>query len=967
MKKLFKNKILLIPTQFNVNGRIIETVYKNIYNKPHGDIIKIKQKNNLFYNMIFKFFSHTEQIFKFLLNNEVKNTNDTKNIIEFNNIKCSHNLKIRLKEHYFLNKILTNPGNSQSKIERNQSDLILKFQNSSNSIFDLINSLEFLDYKAYLAINKYLIENLKFSKFNNTFKNNILSFSLELFQNKKRNLTQNNSSNENNIKEQQKNIEYLKIYDEAQNKSFEKDLLNHTIQKKIKKILKKEHNYYLLKDPIMDDNSFNFNTEIDQLIRSYRKERLSQRKFNIENIIKIVSSIFDHSKFENENKLISRMNKAELKNFKIKELIEDNEEYERKEKKKKEQTILNENKYEKIEKNEKNSEIIIEKIKRLPNWKNHRGSYSSLRRSLLVNEKSIRKLNRFFWKEKYLLLFRNKVNRNNLKINDYLFEKKFRRRNEQKNEFIVKNKDKQQHSFSEIWMNKNKEDIITLMTFFIIKEKLFSNIEYKPSNLEIEKYIYGYLKNKLDNNDYNLNEEIIKSFIPFMSKNNSNKEILNNFIKSKNKHDKMILINKFNSLYSNQLGLNITNYSYKVSLKDLTNTVKINNKIFPINIKIEKYDDYIKNKDLIKDIIDNYYKEFKIIHMYHNSNKILKNKIKKQASEIFLRKYSINEMNQILKKLKNILEGNMLNTNLTNYSSLFNTLEKLSNMKDSEIKYPKIIYDTYIKNKFKYKLNKIQNQKIVNALQFNDYSSYYNNFEAFEINFYKSIKKDPFFKHSIQNFLIFQCDQKNNFEEIRGLTNKIKNITNSLENIGNTSNVYEEIFKNMNEFSNDDMDKYYNIMKNVSNKSENDIINKEKNTELERRIKLDNFKIAKSGKRKTARASVIMTPGIGIFTINNIPLNNYFSNEYTRAKALLPLSITNLIGKVDIRSYVRGSGDNSQAEALIPAIGKCIVELDQNHFKILNENLMLTNDPRIVERKKPGLQKARKGQVYRRR
>ena len=68
---------------------------------------------------------------------------------------------------------------------------------------------------------------------------------------------------------------------------------------------------------------------------------------------------------------------------------------------------------------------------------------------------------------------------------------------------------------------------------------------------------------------------------------------------------------------------------------------------------------------------------------------------------------------------------------------------------------------------------------------------------------------------------------------------------------------------------------------------------------------------------------------------------------------------------VDIR--VSGGGDTGQAEACVPAIAKALQAYDVKTRRPLKYLKMLKNDPRRVERKKPGLIKARKGQVYRRR
>lgn len=86
-----------------------------------------------------------------------------------------------------------------------------------------------------------------------------------------------------------------------------------------------------------------------------------------------------------------------------------------------------------------------------------------------------------------------------------------------------------------------------------------------------------------------------------------------------------------------------------------------------------------------------------------------------------------------------------------------------------------------------------------------------------------------------------------------------------------------------------------------------------------------------------------------------------------RAKISIPLSLTNHTCDLDVDIKVFGGGVTGQTDAIIPAISKALVKMNSEHFDILNENNCLKHDPRNKERKKPGLQGARKGQVYRRR
>ncbi len=104
-----------------------------------------------------------------------------------------------------------------------------------------------------------------------------------------------------------------------------------------------------------------------------------------------------------------------------------------------------------------------------------------------------------------------------------------------------------------------------------------------------------------------------------------------------------------------------------------------------------------------------------------------------------------------------------------------------------------------------------------------------------------------------------------------------------------------------------------------------------------------------------------MTPGKGEIVINNKPLEVYFTTgvlQYTATQALL---LTNQLGKYDIKVNLDGGGVKGQAEALRLAISRALCEIDNESYRpVLKANGLLTRDPRVVERKKPGQPKARK-------
>lgn len=118
--------------------------------------------------------------------------------------------------------------------------------------------------------------------------------------------------------------------------------------------------------------------------------------------------------------------------------------------------------------------------------------------------------------------------------------------------------------------------------------------------------------------------------------------------------------------------------------------------------------------------------------------------------------------------------------------------------------------------------------------------------------------------------------------------------------------------------------------------------------------------ILATGRRKTAIARVVFTPGTGTITVNGRTLEDYFPIEAHRKEILLPLELTNTVGQFDIRTTVTGGGVSGQAEAIRLGIARALVQLDEQFRRILRPAGLLTRDPRMVERKKYGQRKARK-------
>jgi small subunit ribosomal protein S9 len=115
-----------------------------------------------------------------------------------------------------------------------------------------------------------------------------------------------------------------------------------------------------------------------------------------------------------------------------------------------------------------------------------------------------------------------------------------------------------------------------------------------------------------------------------------------------------------------------------------------------------------------------------------------------------------------------------------------------------------------------------------------------------------------------------------------------------------------------------------------------------------------------TGRRKTSVARVWLMPGSGTMTINKQPINEYFRRQTLELIVRQPLEYVGLLGKYDILALVDGGGWSGQAGAVKMGIARCLVQVDEKLRKQLRDGGFLTRDSREVERKKPGLKKARK-------
>ena len=114
------------------------------------------------------------------------------------------------------------------------------------------------------------------------------------------------------------------------------------------------------------------------------------------------------------------------------------------------------------------------------------------------------------------------------------------------------------------------------------------------------------------------------------------------------------------------------------------------------------------------------------------------------------------------------------------------------------------------------------------------------------------------------------------------------------------------------------------------------------------------------GRRKTAVARVYLTKGKGNISINKKSLTDVFPIDVLQAKVNQPFVLTDTVGQYDIKVNVAGGGINGQAEAIRLGISRALVEVSADYKSVLRTEGLMTRDPRMVERKKPGQPKARK-------
>lgn len=128
--------------------------------------------------------------------------------------------------------------------------------------------------------------------------------------------------------------------------------------------------------------------------------------------------------------------------------------------------------------------------------------------------------------------------------------------------------------------------------------------------------------------------------------------------------------------------------------------------------------------------------------------------------------------------------------------------------------------------------------------------------------------------------------------------------------------------------------------------------------------KKDNIVFYGTGRRKSSIARVRLIEGTGKITINRKDIDEFFGLETLKVIVRQPLTVTNTTSKYDVIVTVKGGGFTGQAGAIRHGIARALNEANSEYRPALKQNGFLTRDPRMKERKKYGLKKARKAPQF---
>ena len=119
-----------------------------------------------------------------------------------------------------------------------------------------------------------------------------------------------------------------------------------------------------------------------------------------------------------------------------------------------------------------------------------------------------------------------------------------------------------------------------------------------------------------------------------------------------------------------------------------------------------------------------------------------------------------------------------------------------------------------------------------------------------------------------------------------------------------------------------------------------------------------------TGRRKSSVARVYLVPGNGNITINKRSIDDYFGLETLKLIVRQPLELTDTLTKFDVLVNVNGGGFTGKAGAIRHGISRALLEADADYRPSLKKAGFLTRDPRMKERKKYGLKKARRAPQF---
>ena len=128
--------------------------------------------------------------------------------------------------------------------------------------------------------------------------------------------------------------------------------------------------------------------------------------------------------------------------------------------------------------------------------------------------------------------------------------------------------------------------------------------------------------------------------------------------------------------------------------------------------------------------------------------------------------------------------------------------------------------------------------------------------------------------------------------------------------------------------------------------------------------KKDNVVFYGTGRRKSSIARVRLVEGNGKITINGKDIDEFFGLVTLKVIVRQPLTVTNTTSKFDVICSVKGGGFTGQAGAIRHGIARALNEANSEYRPALKSNGFLTRDPRMKERKKYGLKKARKAPQF---